>query len=41
MGLWSGKAQNILLDFYSADSTEESTFQGKQDAYKKREESKG
>jgi hypothetical protein len=23
MGLWSGKAQNILLGFYSADSTKE------------------
>jgi hypothetical protein len=29
MGFWGGKAQNILLGFYSADSTEESPYQGK------------
>jgi hypothetical protein len=28
-GLWGGKAQNTLLGFLSAGSTEESTYQGK------------
>jgi hypothetical protein len=35
MGLWSGKAQSILLGFYSANSIEELMYQGK-DAYKKK-----
>jgi hypothetical protein len=29
MGLWSGKAQSKLLDFYSANSTEELAYQEK------------
>jgi hypothetical protein len=29
MGLWRGKAQNILLGFLSTDGTEESTCQRK------------
>jgi hypothetical protein len=35
MGLWSGKAQSILLGFYSANSTKESTYQGKRCVQKK------
>jgi hypothetical protein len=41
MGLRSGKAQSILLGFYSANSTEELTYQGKRCVQKKeREESR-
>jgi hypothetical protein len=40
MGLWRGKAQNILLGFLSADGTEESTYQGK-NTYKQKKESRG
>jgi hypothetical protein len=29
MGLWSGKAQSILMGFYSANSIEELTYQEK------------
>jgi hypothetical protein len=36
MVLWRGKAQRILLGFYSANSTEELTYQEK-DAFKKKE----
>jgi hypothetical protein len=35
MGLWSGKAQSILLGFYRANSTEELTYQGKRCVQKK------
>jgi hypothetical protein len=35
MGLWSGKAQSILLGFYSANSTEELMYQGKRCVQKK------
>jgi hypothetical protein len=41
MGLWRGKAQNILLGFESADSTEESTYQGKRWVQTKKEERAG
>jgi hypothetical protein len=42
IGLWSGKDQSILLGFYSENSTEESTYQGKRcvQKEKKREESR-
>jgi hypothetical protein len=35
MGLWSSKAQSIFLGFYSANSTEESAYQGKRCVQKK------
>jgi hypothetical protein len=41
MGLWNGKAQSILLDFYSTNSIEESTYQGKRCVQKKREKRAG
>jgi hypothetical protein len=34
-GLWSGKAQSVLLGFYSANSIEELTYQGKRCVQKK------
>jgi hypothetical protein len=40
MGLWSGKTQSIFLGFYSANSTEELTYQGKRCMQKKREKSR-
>jgi hypothetical protein len=35
MGLWNGKAQSILLGFYSTNSIEESTYQEKRCIQKK------
>jgi hypothetical protein len=37
MGLWRGNAQSILLGFYSANSIEELTYQGKKMRSKERE----
>jgi hypothetical protein len=36
MGLWRGKAQNILLGFLSADGTEELMYQEKRYVQKRR-----
>jgi hypothetical protein len=41
MGLWNGKAQSILLGFYSTNSTEESTYQGKRCVQKKERREQG
>jgi hypothetical protein len=40
MGLWSSKAQSIFLGFYTSNSTQESTYQGKRCVQKNREESR-
>jgi hypothetical protein len=41
MGLWSDNAQSILLGFYSANSTEESTYQGKRCVQKRERREQG